>query len=336
MAKRTPKAKGNGTDHLDGEETWHSLNRIIGGILTDRGHLAERAGDDASALQDFERAVQVEPDDALSWYNYGDTLLKMGRVNEALIALERAVKLSPDNALYRYDLGLALYDLQRYKEAAEHFKFVLRLDPALERAISQLGLSASTNLALCYGEQGDWPKAIATLKPAQSVAVNILYNLGRFYGKNNSHTEAARFFTAAAILSPDDENILHGAGYALLELKRYQEAENYFAQATKVDPSCIEGWYDRGVNLAKMKKKSQARACFVKILKRDPKHAYAFYQLACLDALERKRDSAFRNLALAVDRGLRALDRVRRDRDLNSLRSDPRWKALMTRMKKTA
>jgi tetratricopeptide (TPR) repeat protein len=209
---------------------------------------------------------------------------------------------------------------------------VLRLDPGLERAISQLGLSAITNLALCYGEQGDWPKAIETLKPAQSVAVNILYNLGRFYGNNNFHADAARFLGAAAILSPDDENIQHGAGCALLELKRYQEAENYFAQATKVDPSCIEGWYDRGVNLAKMKKKSHARACFVKVLKRDPKHAWAYYQLACLDALERKRDSAFRNLGLAVDRGLRGLDRVRRDRDLVSLRSDTRWKALTKRI----
>jgi tetratricopeptide (TPR) repeat protein len=115
MAKRAPKANGNGIDDLDGEETWHSLNRIIGGILTDRGHLAERAGDVASALQDFERAVQVEPDDALSWYNYGDTLLGMGRVNEALSALERAVKLSPDTELYRYDLGLPYTTLRGTK-----------------------------------------------------------------------------------------------------------------------------------------------------------------------------------------------------------------------------
>jgi len=330
---RRLNGRGNGKDMQDSDrENWVPLTQFLGGMLTDLGHDSEKGGEFASALQTFELAVKATPDDALAWYNYGDTLLALQRTEEALPALERAVELSPSIELYKYDLGLALYNLGRFKEAEKQFRFLVKSDPNLQRAKSHIGLSAIINLALCYGEQGQWTKAIESLKPAEALAINILYNLGRFHLHNNSNTSAARVFKAAALLGPDDENILHGAGCALMNLKQYHEAETYFQAGTKADPSCADGWYDRAINLTKIKMKKQARSCFSQVLKREPQHEGAYYELAGLDALERKRDAAFLNLKHALECGLKDVNRLRRNRNFAFLRSDPRWKAIIKRI----
>ena len=332
MSNTPAKNRGNGHNQVS-QTGWVSLNDVLGGLLTDLGRESERTGEFTSALRTFELAVQATPDDPLAWYNYGDTLLALGRYEDAVSALERAVEMSPSNELYHYDLGLALYSLRRYEDASNHSKFVVRSDPELQRGQSNLGLNAITNLALCYGEQGDWEKALETLRPAQSLAVNILFNLARFHMKSNSNSEAARLFKAAAILAPDQEDILHGAGSALMGLKKYSEAENYLIRATKADPSCVDAWYDRGLTLAIQNKNKQARSSFLQVIKRNPQHEWAYYDLACLDAREGKRNSAFRNLNNAVDRGLKDVNHIRRDRDLVKLHSNRRWKELITRVR---
>jgi tetratricopeptide (TPR) repeat protein len=325
--------QGSGNGHHPFDQDGFPLRILLGDMLTDLGHRSEKAGEMQSALQTFELAVKARPDDGLAWYNYGDALLALERTEEALEALARAVDIEPANELYRYDLGLALYNLARYEEAAQHFSLMVQADPKLERAKSHLGLSGITNLALCYGEQGNWREALETLKPARSMAVNILYNLGRLHSRNGSNAEAARLLEAAAILAPQDEQILHEAGYALRNLKRFEEAEAYLLRATKVRPFCVGALFDRGVNLTRMNKRRQARSCFLQVLRRNPQHEWAYYGLACLDALDRKRESALRNLNRAIDRGLKDIDHVRKDRDLASLHSDPRWRELISRMK---
>ena len=61
----------------------------------------------------------------------------------------------------------------------------------------------------------------------------------------------------------------------------------------------------------------------------DPARPWPYYDLACLDALEGKREAAFRNLRMAVERGFRDVAHLQRDKDFRSLRRDARWKELI-------
>jgi Flp pilus assembly protein TadD len=134
---------------------------------------------------------------------------------------------------------------------------------------------------------------------------------------------------AAALLAPDSEDIIHGLGCALMDLKREPEALPLLLKATKLNPHCTSAWYDLGVTLSRLKQRKKARSCFVKALRLDPKYAWAYYGLACLDALERKQDAAFKNLEKAAAHGFYDLGHLRRDADLRSLRRDARWKATL-------
>jgi hypothetical protein len=85
-----------------------------------------------------------------------------------------------------------------------------------------------------------------------------------------------------------------------------------------------------------MKKKKQARSCFREVLRREPQRGTAYYELACLDALERKREAVFSNLNRAVGCDLRDINRLRRDQKFAFLHSDPRWKSIIKRLQDLA
>ena len=96
-----------------------------------------------SALENYRKAVAEQPDSAWAWYQYGDALLGLGRVEEALPALRKAVKISPETALFHYDLGLALYDLNESEAASKEFAGIVACDPKLRCAHLNLGSQAT-------------------------------------------------------------------------------------------------------------------------------------------------------------------------------------------------
>jgi Flp pilus assembly protein TadD len=62
-----------------------------------------------------------------------------------------------------------------------------------------------------------------------------------------------------------------------------------------------------------------------------PKDPLAHYNLACSLALVGDADEAFVRLGIAMDLGFRDVAFIRKDRDLKSLRGDPRFEALLSR-----
>jgi tetratricopeptide (TPR) repeat protein len=308
---------------------------IVGGTFGDIGHVLERRDRPHEALLLFEKAVEATPNDALSWYNLGDTLLALGRYDDARKALERSISLGGDGWLVHYDLGLALYHLGEFEKASQSFRQLLGRDAEMKRAPADPIVSVLTNLALCYGALSRWKEAISTLSPALKGVPNILYNLGRFHRRDGNHVEAQRLLAMAAELEPRSEDILHEAGAVLMSAGKWVAAEGYLSRATKLRPPCPYAWYDLGVTYAKQGKarlRKAARRCFERVLRLEPEHAWAHYNLACLDALERKRDASFRRLRRAIDLGLRDRQHVVRDPDLKSLRRDPRWKEIVARL----
>ena len=69
-----------------------------------------------------------------------------------------------------------------------------------------------------------------------------------------------------------------------------------------------------------------------------PDTAYAAYDLACVLALEGKRDEAFANLQFAVEHGLTAdnCQGLEKDTELNSLHGDSRFDSLVASARRRA
>lgn len=98
----------------------------------ERGRQAYRAGDWAAALQEFETARALRPDDARLSLAVGESLFRLGRHEDAAREFARARQLTDDPALLAeslYNAGTTALARGRTDEAVEHLRESLRLDP---------------------------------------------------------------------------------------------------------------------------------------------------------------------------------------------------------------
>jgi tetratricopeptide (TPR) repeat protein len=97
--------------------------------LASRAHVLAEAGRPAQAVQDTERLVVVDGNNARAWFNHGYLLELLERWDEAVIAFTRATELSPKLDRAWYGLGLVLIRLQRFEEAIAALKKNTELQP---------------------------------------------------------------------------------------------------------------------------------------------------------------------------------------------------------------
>ena len=282
-----------------------------------------------SQLHRLEKAVRTSPERADHWFDLGKLLLDTGQNQQAEAAFQEALRRAPDSATYRYYLGNALGNCGKFQEAADHFRHLAAIDPELQNPMSMIGLSVLTDLAYCQGEMGQWKEAFATLHPAVNTAISILGDLAAFLANSKEYDRACFLYSVALFLAPGDPELLHGAGHCHMNSGRLQEALTHLRKARRADPRDPDISYELGLTLSRMGKSKRARPCFRRALQLDPKYFRAWYDLACLDALENKPDSAFRNLYKSIECGFSDVDYLRQDTDFKAFHKDPRWRLVL-------
>jgi tetratricopeptide (TPR) repeat protein len=132
-----------------------------------------------AALDFYSRTLDLEPDDADSYYYKGQVLYQLQRFEEALEAFNQALELKSESAPYHAHRGYTLYQLQRYEEALQ----------ALDNS-----LAIDSDDAVIYNAEG-----------------NILYTLGRY-------PEALEKYDRAIELVPENKNYRENRTNALEKL----------------------------------------------------------------------------------------------------------------------
>jgi tetratricopeptide (TPR) repeat protein len=89
----------------------------------------------ANADKEFQRALALNPDDALGRNWYGGYLSLLGRHDEAVEQHERARQLEPFSLIVNANLARALYWGRRYDEAIAQARKTLDLDPSFGVAL---------------------------------------------------------------------------------------------------------------------------------------------------------------------------------------------------------
>jgi eukaryotic-like serine/threonine-protein kinase len=137
------------------------------------------------AVQEFERAVQIDATDEDGLRGLADAYVKLGNSAAAEAAYKKAISLRPKYwGVYSW-LGKFYYDQARYPDAIAQFRKVIELAPNNYRGYSNLGAM--------YVAEGQY---MESLQPLQK-SIDIRPNLEAFNNLGNAYYELHRFSDAA-------------------------------------------------------------------------------------------------------------------------------------------
>jgi len=78
---------------------------------------------------EINEAIQLDPNNALAYYNKGNVLRNLKEYGEAIKMYDKCLQLDPNNALAYYNKGNVLRNLKEYGEAIKMYDKSLQLDP---------------------------------------------------------------------------------------------------------------------------------------------------------------------------------------------------------------
>ncbi len=156
----------------------------------------------------FGYALKVTENNTVAENNFGSTLFKAGRFNEALPYLTEAIRISPTNFNARNNIGKVYLKLGKLNEAIACFDELIKQ--------KQDSPEAHVNLALVYSRQGKYDLAMRNCAKAEQLKLKdaeVLNNL-------------AWILATIGNLSADDANRAIGYARRACELTVYKEANS--------------------------------------------------------------------------------------------------------------
>lgn len=95
----------------------------------------------AKAMESWNKAIELKPDDAAYHNNFALALVKMKKIPEAQAELTKAAQLDPQSAgKYYYNLGAVLTNIGQLDAAGDAFKKAIEIQPAYGPAQYQYGI----------------------------------------------------------------------------------------------------------------------------------------------------------------------------------------------------
>ena len=94
-----------------------------------RGVAYLKLGKYARAIEDFDRAVKLDPEFALAYSNRGGVYIELGKYTRAIEDLDQAIRIDPELANAYVNRGGAYLGLGEYARAIEDLDRAVRIDP---------------------------------------------------------------------------------------------------------------------------------------------------------------------------------------------------------------
>jgi eukaryotic-like serine/threonine-protein kinase len=206
------------------------------------GRINDASGKHALALQEFQRALELEPHNADALLGVAAVYENEGRLKDAEDTYKRAAALRPDYWEGYNRLGRFYYNHKRYPEAIVQFDRVIALTPD--------NVAGYLNEGATYVETGDLDKAANMLNHAVTLSPNygIYANLGQIYYQQGRYEEAAHNTEEALKLNDKDYRVWVNLALAYRKTNKDAQALNAYRQAlVLLEPTAAQRLQDAGM-----------------------------------------------------------------------------------------
>jgi tetratricopeptide (TPR) repeat protein len=231
-----------------------------------------KRGDPQAALEEFNQAVELEPDNPEAHYNRGNVHYDLGNYQAALEDYDRTLELSPNKINAFYNRGLTHYELENYPEAIADFTRAIDANPNDADAYYKRGL--------VYYELLDYEKAIADyteairLDPQQ--ANLALLNRGLSRSASGDKQGAIADFTEVLRSDRNNPDAFYSRGRDRFFLADYQGAMEDYSEAIRLNPGNPAYYTNRCATYLNLSQYDKAIADCTKAIELDPKDGTAY------------------------------------------------------------
>jgi len=189
--------------------------------------------DDYLAVKEFQKAIEINPNDDRFYYALSTFYVKKNRLKDAKENIKKALELNPNESEYlntyasilaseekldeaiviwekvlddpsypfadrvNYNIGLALYSLSKFDEAIRYLTVAVKINPNV--------IAPTILLYQSYLKAGRIQDAEDTLLNSVMINPNALelkFELGKFYYENKKYSKAAIYFSEIVEIDP--------------------------------------------------------------------------------------------------------------------------------------
>ncbi|MBO9703793.1 MAG: tetratricopeptide repeat protein [Sporocytophaga sp.] len=275
-------------------------NYAIGHIPSDvaynnRGVEFNKSGEYKLAIEDFNKALELNPTHKEAYNNLGVALANLGKNKEAISAYDKALKIHPNYVNALYNRGNSYAKLNQANTALNDYDQVLMLDPKYLSVYNNRGLVLKS-LGKLKEALNDFDKAIL-FDPDNADAYSnrsmVKYALNDVKGAVEDNQKAMS-------INPNVTAAYLNSGIAKCKLNDFKGALEDFNKAITINPSDKEIYLNRGITYYHIQSLDLAIKDYTKAIELDSSYGEAFLNRGILKANTGNEKGALSDYAKAI------------------------------------
>ena len=282
------------------------------------------------------RALELDPDFALAWTVLADcsiwsairgTAATEGAAAEATSAVNKALSLDPSLPEAHYALGTILLHTGNPAGGVKAFQTAVNLKPGFAAAHTLLGRALYSFERF---EEGIAASAKGVSLDPLSMLVHT--GMGDTYYFARQYENSVLEYRMSLELDPRFDGTHTGLARSLEALGRFDEARAEYEEGRRLSGGLAGGSFGLAHLAAAMGNEAEARAMLAELIEARGTRVISAWAIAVLHASLGDVDEAYRWLDVAIQEKATGLTLVRVHPRLDSIRSDPRYSALVERV----
>jgi cytochrome c-type biogenesis protein CcmH/NrfG len=225
-------------------------------ILFSEGLSSYNVGQYSTAVDSFDKVLQIEPNNVTAQFWKGSSLYKQEKYFDAVDSFDKVLQIEPNNVTSLYFKSISQYEARNYSNAHESFNKLIQIQSNNIGALYYDGLS--------------------------------LYNLKKY-------NEAEDQFDRLLALEPTNIDALLYKGLSNYNLQRYNQAISQFDRLLALEPTNIDALLYKGLSLFNIEKYDNALAYYDRVLELDPNNINASKEKEMILQIEQNQSNINNN-----------------------------------------
>ena len=263
-----------------------------------RGDRKRREGKLDEAIQEYCKAIEVDPDYAEPYISRGIMYGNQGKYEQSITDFSEAIRCDSSLSHAYYNRALCYKHSEKYHKAIDDNTTAIRLNPSY--------ISAYINRGNCYAELEQYDHAIYDYDKAielDSSNAMPYSNRGNCYGELKQIERAIQDYDKAIELDSNYAVAYYNRGNRYSDWKQYERAIQDYDKAIELDPSYAAAYYNRGNCYDILEQYELAIQDYDKAIELDPNDATAYNNRGCSYAALENHEQAIQDYTKAMELG---------------------------------